>query len=174
MTRTTAREIAVQLCYAITLNDEDVALTVDLFLNPEYYRTLESEHPIFKDAPDPIQEDYIRRLVLGVADKQSELQAYIEKYSKNWKLGRISKTAVAVLKVSLFEILYMEDVPNSASINEAVELSKGYDDADTVSFINGILGSFVRNELSDSDFPFEDVSVPLDVSENTAAAEDLL
>ena len=56
----------------------------------------------------------------------------------------ISKTALAVLRCALCEILYMEDVPDAAAINEAVELAKGYDEPDTVAFVNGVLGSFMR------------------------------
>ncbi|NLT13810.1 MAG: transcription antitermination protein NusB, partial [Clostridiales bacterium] len=65
-----------------------------------------------------------------------------------WKFGRISRTAVAILKTAMFEILYMPDVPDKAAINEAVELAKRYEEPPTIPFINGILGSFSRNEIS--------------------------
>ena len=54
---------------------------------------------------------------------------------------------MAVLRCAICEILYMEDIPNAAAINEAVELAKGYDEPDTVSFVNGVLGGFMRGEL---------------------------
>ena len=74
----------------------------------------------------------------------NEIDDLIEKSSRGWKLERISKTALAVLRCALCEILYMDDIPDAAAINEAVELAKGYDEPDTVSFINGVLGSFMR------------------------------
>ena len=56
----------------------------------------------------------------------------------------MSKTALAVLRCCLCEIMYMEDIPDSAAINEAVELAKGYDEPDTVAFVNGVLGGYMR------------------------------
>ena len=69
----------------------------------------------------------------------------IRRYAKGWKLERISKTALAVLRCALCEILYMDDIPNAAAINEAVELAKGYDEPDTVAFVNGVLGGYMRS-----------------------------
>ena len=83
-----------------------------------------------------------------IAENRSELDGYIERYSKGWKVERISKTAAAVLRCAICEILYMDDIPNAAAINEAVELDKGYDEPDTVAFVNGVLGGFFRGELS--------------------------
>ena len=64
----------------------------------------------------------------------------------NASLGVPPDTALAVLRCALCEILYMDDIPNAAAINEAIELAKGYDAPDTVSFINGVLGGFMRGE----------------------------
>ena len=55
---------------------------------------------------------------------------------------------MAIMKVAMFEVMYMPDVPDAAAINEAVELAKRYDPPETVSFVNGVLGSFVRGEVS--------------------------
>ena len=90
---------------------------------------------------------YIRRVVERTADNRSEIDAYIQKYSKGWKLERISRTALAVMRCAICEILYMDEIPNAAAINEAVELAKGYDEPDTVAFVNGVLGGFMRGEL---------------------------
>ena len=59
-------------------------------------------------------------------------------------MDRLSRTALAVLRCAICEILYIDDVPAGAAINEAVELDKKYDEPDTVAFVNGVLGSFVR------------------------------
>ena len=77
----------------------------------------------------------------GVQEKQEELDGYIEKYAINWSVSRISKVARAILHVAMYEALYVEDVPVSSAINEAVELTRKYEDEDVVAFVNGILGS---------------------------------
>ena len=82
-----------------------------------------------------------------IAERRETLDAYIEKYARGWKADRISRTAGAVLRCAMSEILWLPEVPNAAAINEAVELAKKYEDADTVAFINGILGGFVRGEV---------------------------
>ena len=71
----------------------------------------------------------------------------IEKYAQGWRFERISLVASAIMRVAMFEILYMPEIPNGAAINEAVELTKRYDEPETVKFVNGILGSFLREEV---------------------------
>ena len=63
----------------------------------------------------------------------------------------MSKTAMAILRCAVSEIMYMDDIPANAAINEAVELAKGYDEPETVSFINGILGGIMRGEFSETE-----------------------
>ena len=82
-----------------------------------------------------------------MANHGAELDGYIEKYAIGWKFSRIDRVAAAIMRVAMYEILYMPDIPNAAAINEAVEIAKGYEDPNTVSFINGILGSFLREEV---------------------------
>ena len=84
--------------------------------------------------------------MLGVAAHLPELDSYIEKYAKNWKVGRISRMALAIMRVCMYEVMYMPDIPDSAAVNEAVVLAKKYEEKETVSFINGILGGFVKGE----------------------------
>ena len=147
MNRKTAREIAVQLCFASTSSEQSAKELVDGFFAQEHYDTLMEEDELFSQIPDDRQLDYIKKLVLTVEEKREELDGYIEKYSRGWKLGRISRTALAILRCALCEILYFEDVPASAAINEAVELDKGYDEPDTVAFVNGVLGGFMKGEF---------------------------
>ena len=151
MTRTVAREIAIQLSFAAQLAGEDARETADVFFTPEYFETLAEEDPLFREYPDEQQLAYIRRLTGLVYDHMYELNHYIEKYAKGWKLGRISRIAAAILRCAMCEILYMDDIPNAAAVNEAVELAKGYEEPETVAFINGILGSFIRGEVETPD-----------------------
>lgn len=158
MNRKTAREIAVQLCFASVNSEQNAAELISGFFAQEHYDTLLDEDELFSQIPDDRQLDYIRRLVMLVEEKQEELDGYIEKYAKGWKLGRISKTALAILRCAICEILYIDDVPASAAINEAVELDKGYDDPDTVAFVNGVLGGFMKGEFSKNPETADDLS----------------
>lgn len=147
MTRTTAREIAIQLGFAAAATGEKPQELFDRFFEQEHYETLAEEDALYSEYPDKQQLEYIRRLTQGVEEHREEIDGFIRRYAKGWKLERISKTALSVLRCALCEILYMEDIPNAAAINEAVELAKGYDEPDTVSFVNGVLGGFMRGEL---------------------------
>jgi len=149
MKRTTAREIAVRLCFAVSENPSDPEELLSQTFEDEYYASLQAEDELYKSKPTKKQLDYITRLVTGISEHSAELDGYIEKYAVGWRFGRISRTAVAIMKVAMFEVLYMPDVPNRASINEAIELAKSYEPPETVSFINGILGSFSRSETDD-------------------------
>lgn len=148
MTRTAARELAVQLCFRLSMNGELSGETVESFFEEEYFRTLSGEEGINAQMPDEKQMAYIRQVTQGVADHLEELDGYVEKYAVGWKPGRISKTALAVLRVALYEMLYVDDVPHGAAINEAVELAKHYDEPETVAFVNGVLGAFARDEAA--------------------------
>ena len=147
MTRTTAREIAIQLGFAAASRNVEPSQLMDDFFSPEHYASLQEEDELYNERPDKKQMAYIRRLVELTAENRSEIDAYIQKYSKGWKLERISRTALAVMRCAICEILYMDEIPNAAAINEAVELAKGYDEPDTVAFDNGVLGGFMRGEL---------------------------
>ena len=146
MTRNTAREIATHLAYELSFNDLPVEEFLDLQLSGESFAALAPEHPVYEERPNAKQEEYIRRLVSGVAEHAAELDADIEKYAKGWRFERISLVASAIMRVAMYEILYMADIPQGAAISEAVEIAKKYETPEVVKFINGILGSFVRGD----------------------------
>ena len=147
MVRNTAREIAIHLSYELSFTDRSTDELLDERLTPETFAALASEDDLYAEAPNAKQAEYIRRLVHGVAEHGAELDGYISKYAIGWSFSRISRMAAAVMRVAMYEILYMPDIPPAAAINEAVELSKHYETQETASFINGILGAFVRGEL---------------------------
>ena len=99
--------------------------------------------------------DDARRLAAWQADDKwamehaAELDAYIEQYAKGWRFERISLVASAIMRVAMFEILYMPDIPHGVAISEAVNIAKGYESPEVVKFINGILGSFLRAEVKE-------------------------
>lgn len=149
MVRNTAREIAIHLSYELSFTDKTVGDLLDQRLTPESFAVLAEEDPLYAQAPDDKQASYIRRLVTGVDEHGAELDGYIAKYAKGWKFARIPLVASAIMRVAMYEILYMQDIPNGAAINEAVEIAKKYETPETVKFINGILGSFVRQEVTE-------------------------
>ena len=146
MTRTAAREIAIQLCFAAASADLDPRDLAERFFFFFHYESLAQENDLFRERPDDRQMDYILRLTALCAEHRGEIDALIERYARGWRVERISRTALAVLRCAVCEILYMEDIPNAAAINEAVELCKGYDEPDTVAFVNGVLGGIMRGE----------------------------
>ena len=147
MNRSTAREIAVHFAFELAFSDERAEALLARELTPEAFALRGREEPIYAQFPGEGELDYITRLVRGVDGHGAELDSYIDKYAKGWKFSRIDRVASAIMRVAMYEILYMPDVPDKAAINEAVEIAKKYVDDDVVKFINGILGSFVRTEL---------------------------
>lgn len=144
MKRSAARETAVRLCYSAEVAAMENAEFVADFFAEEHYATLSAEDELFASAPDEVQLNYIKNIVSLVFEHKDELNTVIEQHARGWSLKRISKIALAILRCALCEILYMEDVPERVAINEAVNLAKKYEEPETVSFINGVLGGFVR------------------------------
>ena len=127
MVRNTAREIAIHLSYELSFTDKPVEELLDERLTPESFAALAEEDPLYQETPNAKQADYIRRLVRGVADHAPELDGYIAKYAKGWNFARIPLVASAIMRVAMYEILYMPDIPNGAAINEALEIAKKYE-----------------------------------------------
>ena len=147
MTRTVAREIAVHMVFELSFAARSVQQVLDETLTQECFAQIGAEEPLYAKFPDETQQAYIRKLVTGVQDHGAELDEYISRYAVGWNFARIPRVAAAIMRVAMYEMLYMPDIPNAAAINEAVEIAKGYEPAEVVSFINGILGSFARAEL---------------------------
>lgn len=146
MTRTNAREIAVHCSFELGFSNQSADELLDSVLTRETFALIGEEEPLYSEFPNEKQRAYIRTLVKGVYQHGAELDDYISRYAIGWSFSRIPRVAVAVMRVAMYEILYMQDVPNGAAINEAVELTRHYESEEMVSFVNGILGSFVRKE----------------------------
>ncbi|MCL2827821.1 MAG: transcription antitermination factor NusB [Oscillospiraceae bacterium] len=149
MTRSGVREIAMHISFSLGENPQPVGDVLEQLLDKSYYETLAEEDELYSDYPSKKQIAYLRQVAEGLGEHLVELDFYIEKYAHGWKVGRISRVAVAIMRVSMYEVLYVPEVPGSVAINEAVEMAKKYEEPDTVSFINGILGSFIRGELKE-------------------------
>ena len=145
MKRGDARELAVHLIYGRIFTGEEPAQVVSVRLDKEYYGQLAQENEVYLERPSRAQLRYIDTVVEGVANREEELNAQIQKFSIGWDVSRISRLARCILQLAIFEILYVEDVPTGVAVSEAVRLAKKYDGDDTGSFVNGILGSFARS-----------------------------
>lgn len=146
MTRTAAREIAVHFVFELGFTDQTAEELLAEALNRKTFAAIGEEEPLYSEFPNEAQREYISKLVKGVYEHTPELDEYISKYAIGWKFSRMNRVAVAIMRVAMYEVLYMQDIPNAAAINEAVELVKHYEEPEVVSFVNGILGSFVRGE----------------------------
>ena len=149
MVRSTAREIAVHLSYELSFTDLTVDQLLENHLSVENFASLAGEDEVYREAPNAKQKEYICRLVRGVAQHAGELDTDIDRYAKGWKFSRMPLVATAIMRVAMYEILYMPDIPNGAAINEAVELARKYEGDEVAKFINGILGTFVREEVKE-------------------------
>ena len=147
MTRSEAREIAMRMCFGLSANERPAEEVLDEMLDEEYFDSLREEDSLYNSYPSKKQAAYIRQLTMGVSSHSAELDGYVSDYSTGWKFHRISRTALAIMKVAMYEVMYMTDIPDGVAINEAVELAKRYDEPETVPYINGVLGTFFREEM---------------------------
>ena len=151
ITRTVAREIAVHYAFELGFSNLTAQELLEQELTQERFGEIAEIDPLYAEFPDEKQCAYIRKLVEGVGEHGYELDEYISKYAIGWKFQRIPRIAAAIMRVAMYEVLYMPEIPASAAINAAVELAKKYDEPKVASFVNGILGSFVRKELPGGD-----------------------
>ena len=150
MTRTAAREIAVHFAFELGFTNQTAEELLAEALNRKTFEQIGEEEPLYAEFPNEKQREYISKLVKGVYEHSPELDEYISKYAIGWKYSRLNRVAIAIMRVAMYEILYMPDIPNAAAINAAVELTKQYEPQEVAAFVNGILGSFVRAEFQDT------------------------
>lgn len=92
----------------------------------------------------PVSE-YAKEICTATVENRESFNEIINSFSKGWKASRLPKTTLAILYVAIYEMKYVDTVPDSVAINEAVELAKKYSSTDDASYINGILGAFSRS-----------------------------
>lgn len=125
MTRHEQREALLGLVYESFYNDEE---PLELLALASESRDLETS-------------DYIKQLLNGINDKAPVLDSLIEPHLKKWTLDRLPRVTLGILRIAVYEISYVEDIPVSVSINEAVELAKQYGADEDWPFVNAILSS---------------------------------
>ena len=130
MSRRKSREQAFALLFEKSFNDQPVE---ELAAGAAEARDIE-------------MDDFTMELATGAETKTQELDALIEAHSHKWSKNRISRVALAVLRLAVYEMLSVEDTPEEVAINEAVELAKRYGGEEDGSFVNGVLGGISRRE----------------------------
>ena len=149
MTRSNAREIAIHMIFELGFGNSSVDELLNNEMTPERFAQIGEEEPLYAQFPNEKQAQYIRELVRGTFSHGPELDDYIARYAVGWSFERIPRMAAAIMRTAMYEVLYMPDIPNAAAINSAVDIAKKYETPEVVSFVNGILGSFVRTEFQE-------------------------
>lgn len=147
MSRRSARELALHIIYAGEYSEKSPEDVVDFCLSEEHFESLSAEYKLYKSAPAEDQLEYIRKAAKGVLEHGPELDSYIERYTVGWNVSRISRMAKCIMRLSMFEMMYMQ-IPVGASVNEALEFAKIYESEESATFVNGILASFIKKELT--------------------------
>ncbi|AUJ29934.1 MAG: transcription antitermination factor NusB [Liquorilactobacillus hordei] len=132
MSRHEMRKIAFQMLFALESN-QDIAID-------ELYYQVKDEEKETEQVPG-----YVHTLVTGVNEKKSDLDGTIQRFlGKGWTLARLNKIDIIVLRLAIFEIQNIEDIPNRVAINEALELTKEFSDEKSRRFVNGVLSNLIQ------------------------------
>ena len=134
MSRIETREQAMQLLFQIGFRNSPISEQIDIF---------KENHPEL--AEDPENEAYFLDVVYGVINSRNELDEKFVPFLKKWKLERLPQTDRIILEIAVYEILTVEEIPTSVSINEAVKLAKKYGTDNSSSYINGVLSNFEKS-----------------------------
>jgi len=131
MSRIETREHAMELLFQIGFRNDPISDQIDTF--KENY-------------PEVIEDEaYFLDIVYGVINSRDELDEKFVPFLKNWKLERLPQTDRIILEIAVYEILTVEEIPTSVSINEAVKLAKKFGTDNSSSYINGVLSNFVKS-----------------------------
>jgi N utilization substance protein B len=131
MTRKEAREEAFRLLFETEFRTEE---------DPQAIYALSCENRAFSE------NAYIKQVYFGVREQLSQIDEMIVRHSKGWKPARISPVSRCAIRLCIYEMLFMEDIPNAVSLNEAIELVKKYDETKMRAFVNGVLNG-VKDEI---------------------------
>lgn len=132
MNRKKSREKAMELLFSITLSKDSVEEAMEVFVDN------------YEEDIKELDLDYIKALLEGVEANKNEIDSIIERNLQNWKLDRISKINLTILRLGVYEIVFDENIPKKVALNEAIELGKVYSDEKSVSFINGVLDKVLK------------------------------
>jgi N utilization substance protein B len=128
--RRKGRELALQALYQIEITGDASARAVDLFLGHFEGKAT--------------AKDFARQLVSGVVSQCPDIDARIEQSTDNWKLARLSKVDLVLLRMATYELVFCPEIPASVSLDEAIEIAKRFGTGDSPAFINGVLDQVAR------------------------------
>lgn len=120
MTRTAAREIAVHFTFELGFTGQTAEALLAQAMNRTTFASIGEEEPLYSEYPNETQRAYISALVKGVYEHAPELDEYISRYAIGWNFARLNRVAVAIMRVAMYEILYMQDIPNAADRKSVV------------------------------------------------------
>lgn len=144
MSRTTARAAAMQMIFEKISGGQGGEDTLKMVYDELREDGLPGVEKIGSKEPDPEDREYISAALEGVLAHREEIDEKIEKTAKGWTIDRMSLVDLTVLRLAVWEILYADDVPGSVSIAEAMELTERFSDPEDKAFVNGILGTILR------------------------------
>jgi len=133
MNRKLSREKTMELLFGITLSKDTIEEAIESFV--------ENYEGDIKD----IDLTYVKQALIGFDNHKEEIDKVIEENLHNWKIDRISKVNLSILRLATYELLYDESVPRGVAINEALEITRRYSDEKSVAFINGVLDKIKEN-----------------------------
>ena len=145
MSRTLAREDAFKLVFEMELTQIKADEAIN-YLFDTVDKTNEMWSQKFISASN---RKYIESIVTGIQEKKAHLNEMIEPTLKDWTIERLSKVNLAILHLALYEITFIDDIPVKVSVNEAVQLAKKYAGNESGAFINGVLGTLIKNAERD-------------------------
>ena len=142
MSRATARVAAMQMIYETCAGGEGGEDTLSMV----YDELREEQRPLKDGEPTLSEREWIAKIVAGVVGELEDLDARIGAASQNWSVDRMARVDLAIMRMAVWEILHEDDVPGPVVINEAVELANRYSGEGSGRFVNGILGTILREK----------------------------
>jgi N utilization substance protein B len=130
MTRRKSRETAFTILFEQMFTEEKIEVIVEQA----------------KECRDLKVSSFVYRICNGVEENKEEIENIISKYSSTWTVKRITKVSLTILKIAVFELKFLPDVPVNVSVSEAVDIAKIYGGKDDASFVNGVLSSIVKDK----------------------------
>jgi len=127
MNRKLSRDKTMELLFGMTLSKDTIEEVIEGFVDN------------YEGDIKELDLTYIKQALIGIENNREAIDKLIEENLHNWKLERISKVNLSILRLSTYELLYDEEIPRGVAINEALEIARRYSDEKSVGFINGVL-----------------------------------
>ncbi len=127
MNRKLSRDKTMELLFGMTLSKDTIEEAIEGFIDN------------YEEDIKEIDLTFVKQALIGIENNKEAIDTVISENLHNWKLDRISKVNLSILRLATYELLYDEQVPRAVVINEALEITRRYSDEKSVSFINGVL-----------------------------------